>query len=108
MRSIVALHYGACAARAPPQQVKPSGSKALVARVHEEADVIIWACGYASNRFPVRDASGAELKLRTSKGQVVVTLHYTTLHYTTLHYITRHYTTLHYITLHYITLYDTI
>ena len=29
----------------------------------EEADLVIWACGYQTNKIPVRDADGREIGL---------------------------------------------
>merc|ERR1711998_174028 len=48
------------------------GSRALTNRVYDDADIIVWACGYQSNMFPVLDKDGADIKLRHSGGQVEV------------------------------------
>lgn len=53
-------------------QVKPGGSKSLISRCYEEANVIIWATGYKSKTIPVYDADNIEMKLRRSQGQVMV------------------------------------
>lgn len=53
-------------------QVKPGGSKSLISRCYEDADVIIWATGYKSKTIPVYDADNIEMKLRRSRGQVMV------------------------------------
>ena len=56
-------------------QVKPGGGKALTNRLYDDADVIVWACGYQSNMFPVCDKDGVEIKLRHSGGQARACAH---------------------------------
>ena len=66
-------------------QVKPGGGKALATRVYDDADVIVWACGYQSNVFPVCDRDGVEVKLRQSGGQARACAHALTLWLAVLH-----------------------
>lgn len=53
-------------------QIKPGGSKSLIARCFDEAQAIIWATGYKSHIVPITDESGASIRLRTSQGQIQV------------------------------------
>lgn len=53
-------------------QVKPGGSKSLIARCFDEAHVIIWATGYKSHIVPVTDERKTSIRLRISQGQIQV------------------------------------
>ncbi len=46
--------------------------QSIVDKILDEAAVIVWACGYSANIFPIMDATGNSIRISMSKGQVDV------------------------------------
>lgn len=53
-------------------QVKAGGSTKVQEKAFDEADVIIWSCGYGTNAVPIYNATGIELPVVNGSGQVKV------------------------------------
>lgn len=53
-------------------QVKPGGSKSLIAKCMDKANIVVWATGYKSRIVPIYDEKDVPICFRVAHGQVQV------------------------------------